>query len=78
MIILRLKQGPTACRSALFLSRRQDAEESANDTWWHGTPCRPIARACCVPWDDDQACWRLIYESGRPVSLTLVNGDITK
>ena len=32
----------------------------------------------CVPWDEYQACWRLVYEDGRPVALTLIDEDITK
>lgn len=32
----------------------------------------------CVPWDEYQACWRLVYEDGRPVALTLLDEDITK
>ena len=32
----------------------------------------------CVPWDDYQACWRLVYEGSRPVALTLIDEDITK
>lgn len=32
----------------------------------------------CVPWDDWQACWKMVYdESGRPVALELVDEDIT-
>ncbi|MGN1002186.1 MAG: hypothetical protein ACI4PC_05395 [Oscillospiraceae bacterium] len=32
----------------------------------------------CVPWDHWQACWRLVYDdTGRPVGLELVDGDIT-
>lgn len=31
----------------------------------------------CVPWDDAQTCWRLIYTDGRPSRLELVEGDIT-
>ena len=32
----------------------------------------------CVPWDEYQACWRLVYEDGHPVALTLLDEDITK
>lgn len=32
----------------------------------------------CVPWDDGQSCWRMVYDgTGRPVALELVDGDIT-
>lgn len=31
----------------------------------------------CVPWSEEQVCWRLAYdESGRPTALELVSGDI--
>ena len=31
----------------------------------------------CVPWDDAQTCWRLIYTDGKPSGLELVEEDIT-
>ena len=31
----------------------------------------------CVPWSEEQVCWRLVYdEGGRPVAVELISGDI--
>lgn len=32
----------------------------------------------CVPWDDGQSAWEIVYENGKPAALHLLDPDITE
>ena len=32
----------------------------------------------CVPWNHDQTAWKIVYEGNRPVSLQLIDNNITE
>lgn len=48
----------------------------SGDAEWYDLTCDGQYLYACVPWDEYQACWRLVWQQGRPAAAELVSGDI--